>query len=72
MACTREREPRDDEQRGRSVPPATDGRDHTGDFRGERLFGATLGAGFSWYDAYASTGTAALIRLPIFTFELTS
>ena len=33
------------------------------------LFGATLGAGFSWYNAYASTGTAALIGLPLFTFE---
>ena len=34
------------------------------------LFGATLNAGFSWYIAYASIGTAIVIGLPIFTFEL--
>ena len=34
------------------------------------LFGATLNAGFSWYNAYASIGSAALIGLPIFAFEL--
>ena len=38
-------------------------------FAASVLFGATLGAGFSWYNAYASIGTAALIGLPIFTFE---
>ena len=39
-------------------------------FAASVLFGAILGAGFSWYNAYASIGTAALIGLPIFTFEL--
>ena len=39
-------------------------------FAASVLFGATLNAGFSWYNAYASIGTAALIGLPIFTFEL--
>ena len=34
------------------------------------LFGATLNAGFSRYIAYASIGTAIVIGLPIFTFEL--
>ena len=34
------------------------------------LFGATLNAGFSWYIAYASIGTAIVIGLPIFIFEL--
>ena len=34
------------------------------------LFGATLNAGFSWYIAYASIGTAVVIGLPIFIFEL--
>ena len=34
------------------------------------LFGATLNAGFSWYIAYASIGTATVIGLPIFAFEL--
>ncbi len=34
------------------------------------LFGATLQAGFSWYNAYGSIGTAAVIGLPIFSFEL--
>ena len=38
-------------------------------FAASVLFGATLGAGFSWYNAFASIGTAALIGLPIFTFE---
>ena len=38
-------------------------------FAASVLFGATLGACFSWYNAYASVGTAALIGLPIFTFE---
>ena len=28
------------------------------------LFGATLNAGFSWYIAYASIGTAIVIGLP--------
>lgn len=39
-------------------------------FAASVLFGATLNAGFSWYNAYASIGTAALIGLPIFTFEM--
>ena len=39
-------------------------------FAASVLFGATLGTGFSWYNAYASIGTAALIGLPIFTFEV--
>ena len=39
-------------------------------FAASVLFGATLNACFSWYIAYASIGTAALIGLPIFTFEL--
>ena len=39
-------------------------------FAASVLFGATLNAGFSWYNAYASIGSAALIGLPIFTFEL--
>ena len=34
------------------------------------LFGATLYAGFSWYNAYASACTAVMIGLPVFTFEL--
>ena len=34
------------------------------------LFGATLNAGFSWYIVYASIGTAIVIGLPIFSFEL--
>ena len=34
------------------------------------LFGETLNAGFSCYVAYASIGTAIVIGLPIFTFEL--
>ena len=34
------------------------------------LFGATLDGGFSWYIAYASIGTAAVIGLPLFAFEL--
>lgn len=34
------------------------------------LFGATLSGGFSWYVAYASVGTAVVIGLPIFIFEL--
>ena len=34
------------------------------------LFGATLNGGFSWYIAYASVGTAVVIGLPIFAFEL--
>ena len=34
------------------------------------LFGATLNAGFSWYIAYASIGTAVVIGLPLFVFEL--
>ena len=38
-------------------------------FAASVLFGATLGADFFWYNAYASIGTAALIGLPIFTFE---
>ena len=38
-------------------------------FAASVLFGATLGGGFSWYSAYASIGTAALIGLPLFTFE---
>ena len=38
-------------------------------FAASVLFGATLGAGFSLYNAYASIGTAALIGLPLFTFE---
>ena len=38
-------------------------------FAASVLFGATLGAGFSWYNACASIGTAALIGLPLFTFE---
>ena len=39
-------------------------------FAASVLFGAILSADFSWYNAYASIGTAALIGLPIFTFEL--
>ena len=39
-------------------------------FAASVLFGAILSAGFSWYNACASIGTAALIGLPIFTFEL--
>ena len=39
-------------------------------FAASVLFGATLGAGFSWHNAGTSIGTAALIGLPIFTFEL--
>ena len=38
-------------------------------FAASVLFGATLGAGFSWYNTCASIGTAALVGLPIFTFE---
>ena len=38
-------------------------------FAASVLFGATLGAGFSLYNAYASIGTAVLIGLPLFTFE---
>ena len=38
-------------------------------FAASVLFGATLGAGFSWYNACASIGTAAVIGLPLFTFE---
>ena len=38
-------------------------------FAASVLFGATLGAGFSWYNVYASIGTGALIGLPIFAFE---
>ena len=34
------------------------------------LFGATLNAGFSWCIAVASVGTASVIGLPIFAFEL--
>ena len=34
------------------------------------LFGATLNAGFSWYVTYASIGTATVIGLPIFAFEV--
>ena len=34
------------------------------------LFGATLNAGLSWYIAFASIGTATVIGLPIFAFEL--
>lgn len=34
------------------------------------LFGATLSGGFSWYIAFASIGTATVIGLPIFAFEL--
>ena len=34
------------------------------------LFGATLQAGFSWYSAWGSIGTASVIGLPIFSFEL--
>ena len=34
------------------------------------LFGATLGGGLSWFIAYASVGTAIVIGLPIFLFEL--
>ena len=39
-------------------------------FAASVLFGATLGTGFSWYNTYGSVGTAALIGLPLFTFEL--
>ena len=39
-------------------------------FAASVLFGATLAAGFSWHNAGASIGTAALTGLPIFTFEL--
>jgi len=39
-------------------------------FAASVLFGAILSGGFSWYAAYASIGTSALIGLPIFTFEL--
>ena len=39
-------------------------------FAASVLFGATLGAGFSWYNAYGSIGTAAFIGLPLFAFEL--
>ena len=34
------------------------------------LFGSILNTGFSWYIAYASIGTATVIGLPIFAFEL--
>ena len=39
-------------------------------FAASILFGAMLQAGFSWFNAYGSVGTAAVIGLPIFTVEL--